>query len=92
MIGSPKELKTKQDYLNAVDYAVTTGSGKTALKNRLVGLKENSKILVLKSASRKKTPEEQTGDDFVEAENPACEKIRLGLSDQEIDEMIGALA
>jgi len=91
MIGTPKELKTKQDYLNAAEYAVASGEGKAALRNRLLGLKNNSTMLVLKKASEKKPSEEQTEDDFEAVSDPACEKNRLGFSDREIDQLIGDL-
>jgi len=91
MVGLPKELKTKQDVLNAVSYAITTGDGKAVLKNRLLELKANTTMLVLKAGSKNKPPEEQTEADFERVNDPACEKIRLGFTDQEIDNLIGGL-
>ena len=91
MVGVPKELKTKQDVLNAVSYAKATGDGKTMLKNRLMEMKANTKVLVLKAASKSKPPEEQTEADFESVNDPACEKLRLGFTDQEINNLIGEL-
>ena len=91
MYGLPKELKTKQDWLNAVNYAVATGDGKAIMTNRLKELKMNTKYLVLKKESEGKPPEEQTPDDFEFADDPACEKNLLDFSDQEINNLIGEL-
>ena len=91
MVEVPRELRTKQDWLNAVEHAAVTSDGKTALKNRLIELKNNTTILVLKETSKGIPPEEQTEDDFERVNDPACEKTRLGFTDQDIDNLIGAL-
>jgi hypothetical protein len=91
MVGVPNSLSTKQDWFNAADYAKTTGDGKGDLKRRLLELKNNSKMLVLKTASASKPPEEQTPDDFKSVDDPNCEKKRLGFTDAEIDQLIGGL-
>jgi hypothetical protein len=91
MVGFPKDLKTKKDWQNAVDYAIATGSGKAELKTRLVELKGFTTVLVLKETSRGKEAEEQTPDDYEPVPDPACEKIRLGFTDSEIDKLIGGL-
>ena len=91
MVGFPRELKTKQDWVNAVNYAMSTGDGKSTLIYRLTELKNNTTMLVLKAESESKPPEEQTEEDFERVDDPACEKIRLGITDQEIDDLIGGL-
>jgi hypothetical protein len=91
MIGLPKDLKTKQDWLNAVEYAKSTGEGKAELKNRLMALKNQTTVLVLKAASIDKLPEEQTEADYEPVPDPACEKLRLGFTDSEINDLIGGL-
>jgi hypothetical protein len=91
MVGFPKELKTKQDWLNAIEYAKLTGDGKAALKNRLLELKENTTVLCLKETSKNKPSDQQTPDDYEKVENPACEKLRLGFTDVEIDKLIRSL-
>jgi hypothetical protein len=91
MVGFPKELKTRQDWINAVDYAKSTGDGKAVLKNRLLELKNKTTVLVLKAASAGKPPEDQTAADFHEADDPACEKLRLGFTDAEIDQLMEVL-
>jgi len=91
MHGLPKELKTKQDWLNAIDYAKATGDGKAIMKNRLLELKNNTTMLVLKAKSINKPPEDQTTDDFERVDDPACEKILLGFTNQQINALIGEL-
>ena len=91
MVGLPKELKTKQDWLNAINYAKATGDGKAIMKYRLEELKTNTTVLVLKETSQDKPSEEQDETDFERVDDPACEKIRLGFTDQEINTLIGGL-
>jgi hypothetical protein len=91
MVGLPKDLKTKQDWQNAINYALTSGDGKAVMKNRLLELKTNTTILVLKADSADKPSEEQTESDFEKVDDPACEKIRLGFTDIEIEKLIGDL-
>jgi hypothetical protein len=91
MIGLPNLLKTKQDWINALDYAKSTGDGKAVMKKRLLELKDNETILVLKASAAGKDPEELTQVDFEAVPDPACEKLRLGFTDTEIEELIGGL-
>jgi hypothetical protein len=92
MVGFPKQLSTKADWLNAVQYAKATGDGKAVLRSRLLSLKTNATILVLKKSSVNKDSGEQTPEDYEAALDGGCEKIRLGFTDTEIDELIGGLA
>ena len=91
MVGFPNTLSTKADLLNAYEYAKTTGDGKPALRARLLTIKQNTKILVLKKSSANKDSEDQTPEDFEAVNDPGAEKIRLGITDAEIDELIGGL-
>jgi len=91
MVGFPQTLNTKKDWFNAYDYAISTGDGKATLRARLLSLKQHSKMLVLKKASKDKPSEEQTPEDFEEVDNPGAEKIRLGITDAEIDELVRGL-
>ena len=91
MVGLPPSLSTKQDWFNAVDYAKTTGEGKGAMRTRLLELKNNSKMRVLKDSAKSKPSEEQTPDDFKSVDDPNCEKLRIGFTDAEIDQLIGGL-
>jgi hypothetical protein len=88
MVGKPGNLFTKRDWLNAVNYAKATGDGKGELHSRLLDLKNNTTILVLKASAQSKPSEEQTPEDFEAAPNPNCEKHRLGFTDAEIDQLI----
>jgi len=92
MVGYPNTLSTKADLFNAFEYAKTTGDGKAALRSRLLSIKNNTTILVLKKASAGKKSEDQTPEDFEAVNDPGAEKIRLGITDAEIDELIGGLA
>jgi hypothetical protein len=91
MVGFPKDLRTKQDYLNAVDYVKSTGSDKTVMISRLEGLKSNITMMVLKNESAGKPAEDQTGDDYHVVPDPNCEMLRLGFTGAEIDALIGGL-
>jgi len=91
MVGLPNIILTKQDWLNAVDYARSTGKGKDVMIARLTGLKQNTKINILKLTSQDKPAEEQTPDDFEPVDDPNCDLIRLGFTEREINNLIGAL-
>jgi hypothetical protein len=92
MVGLPNKLNTKADWLNAAQYAKTTGDGKAEMSARLLSLKTHSTILVLKASSANKESEEQTPEDYEAKADPGCEKARLGFTDAEIDDLIGGLA
>jgi hypothetical protein len=91
MVGTPSTLKTKADWLNAVEYAKSSASGKAGMIARLQALKQHKFMLVLKESSAGKDPEEQTPEDYEQVIDPASEKIRLGFTDAEINNLIGGL-
>lgn len=91
MVGIPKECQTKKDWQNAVDYAVKHNTGKTELYSRLQHLRDDHCMNVLKEESKEKPVEEQTADDYESMDNPASEKYRLGITDEEIEKMMEAL-
>jgi len=91
MVGIPKECQTKKDWQNAVDYAVRHNTGKTELHSRLRHLRDDHYMNVLKEESKEKPVEEQTADDYESMDNPASEKYRLGITDEEIEKMMEAL-
>jgi|LSQA01.1.fsa_nt_gi hypothetical protein len=91
MVGLPNSLSTKQDWLNAVEYANSTGQGKSVMIARLNSLKQNTKMNVLKEASAGKSAEDQTPDDFESVDDPNCELLRLGFSGLEVDSLIRGL-
>ena len=83
MVGIPKYCQTKKDWQNAVDYAVKHNTGKTELYSRLQHLRDDHYMNVLK--------EEQTPEDYEPVDNPAAEKYRIGITDEEIENMMEAL-
>jgi hypothetical protein len=91
MVGFPKTLHTKQDYVNAVNYSINNGAGKDVILSALKGLKSNNKINILKKSSADKTAEEQTPEDYEAIVDPNCEMVRLGFTVEEIDNLIGRL-
>lgn len=91
MIGFPKSLTSKKDWENAVSYAIENKEGKGALISRLENLRDNIYIKTLKESSKEKSSEEQTPDDYEEAEDPNPTKKRLGIDDVEINKWIKEL-
>jgi len=91
MVGIPNDLLTKKDWFNAVEYAKSTGSGKSVMIARLNNLKSNTTINVLKKTSEKIPADEQTPDDFEPVDDPNCEMARLGFTLEEVDSLIGGL-
>jgi hypothetical protein len=63
---------------------------KNELRSRLVALKNTRHIKVLKDGINKPA-EEQTPDDYEDALDLASPFVRSGLSEGEVDTMIGAL-
>lgn len=92
MIGFPHILNTKEDWYNAVNYAKNHGEYKTTVKAGLENLKSNIYMKVLKPEAEGKDPEEQTADDYMDVLNPACDKIKLGFTDEEIDILISEVS
>jgi hypothetical protein len=91
MVGIPNDLLTKKDWYNAVEYAMSTGDGKSVMLSRLNNLKSNTTINVLKKTSEKIPADEQTADDFEAVSDPNCEMARLGFTLEEVESLIGGL-
>jgi hypothetical protein len=92
MVGFPKDLHTKKDWLNAVDFAKSSGGmDKGIMISKLECLKANTKMMVLKASSAGKTAEEQTPEDYEAVDNPVCEMIRLAFTPAQINNLIGGL-
>ena len=91
MVGLPNNLSTKKDWLNAVEFANSTGHGKDVMIARLTGLKQNTKMNVLKKGSEGKPAEDQTPEDFHSVDDPNCELQRLGFTGAEVESLIGGL-
>lgn len=91
MIGFPKDLRTKQDFLNAVKYVKATGEDKAILIGRLESVKAATTMMDLKESSRSKRADKQLQADYASVPDPNCEMRRLGFSEAEIDYLIGRL-
>ena len=91
MVGLPIDLFTKEDWYNAVEYALSTGNGKDVMIARLNNLAQNTKMNVLREESAGKPAEELTADDFVAIDDPNSEFVRLGFTKVEIENLIGRL-
>jgi hypothetical protein len=92
MVGIPMVLATRQDWLQVFSYVETenTPELRSELLARLVALNETRYMNVLKDGVDK-PPEEQTPEDYERVLDPASSFVRSGLSEDEIQEMIGAL-
>lgn len=92
MKGIPNVFNTKQDWLNAHQYAMTKGDEhyKAMLSARLESLKNSGTMLVLKE-SAPPDPEEQTPEDFETVQDAGSAFASSGLSVAEIDLMISQL-
>lgn len=91
MTGFPKELHTKQDFLNAVRYVKAGGEGKEILIARLERMKVSTTMMALKESSKSKRAEKQQQEDYIPVPDPNCEMRRLGFTENEIDSLIGGL-
>ena len=88
MIGIPKIINTKKDWLNAVDYSASADvKAKNEMVLKLKSLRDSRFILVLK-AGVKTVPEKQTADDYEQIEDLGCELNKLGFSVAEINLLI----
>ncbi len=92
MRGIPIVFNTKQDWLNAHNYALLSSDDryKAVLKERLRALKDSGTMLVLKDGAPE-DPEDQTPADFEPADDPASPLVRSELTATEIDLMISQL-
>jgi len=92
MVGIPAALANKQDWLHALSYVQQKNN--PALKNefrlRLVALKETRYMKVLRQGVNKPS-EEQTPEDFEDVLDPLSSFVRSGLTEGEINKMIGDL-
>jgi hypothetical protein len=91
MIGFPQEIRTKQDFLNAVAYTKVTGEGRAQLINTLERIRASVTMMELKDSSWSFPPEKQKQKDYVATLDPNSFMVRLGLSVAEIDNLIKGL-
>lgn len=89
MIGFPKDLRTKQDFLNAVEYVKLSGEDKAILITRFESLKATTTMMDLRESSRSKRADKQHQEDYAPVPDLNCEMNRLGFTKEEIDCLIG---
>lgn len=91
MIGYPKNLNSKSDWINFVNYAMTNSQYKKRAISKLENLRDDIYINTLKESSKEVEAEKQTSDDYEKTLNPSCEKTKLNISDDEINSWIKEL-
>ena len=87
MQGFPKTIGTKQDILNLVDVARQDESMKENFIKTLDNLIATKQHRVLKAESMEKPAEEQTPDDYELIDDPNSQMARLGLNEEEINQL-----
>ena len=87
MQGFPKTIGTKQDILNLVDVARQDESMKDIFIKTLDNLIATKQHRVLKAESMEKPAEEQTPDDYELIDDPNSQMARLGLNEEEINQL-----
>ncbi|WP_304223138.1 hypothetical protein [Gracilinema caldarium] len=90
MKGIPENLQTRQDWLNAYQYALDHFEAKRNFKHRLEMLLQSRSVKVLKNDVRK-SPEELSPKDFEDQEDPRSPFFLSGLSESEIKSMLEKL-
>lgn len=91
MIGFPHELRTKQDYLNAADYARRTGEGRELLAARLRQIKATRTYMGLRDEAYAMPAEKQHQENYEPKPDPNCAMERLGFTEAELDALLGGL-
>jgi hypothetical protein len=89
MRGFPKTIGTKQDILNLVGLAEQDDGGIESedLINFLDNLIATKRHYVVKAEAAEKPTEEQTPDDYELVDNPNSDMIRLGITEDEINQI-----
>ena len=92
MVGIPKTLATRQDWLHIFDYVQSKNDEElnNEFRLRLAALYDTRCMKVLKDGIDK-APEDRTSEDFDEIPDPASPLALSGLTEGEINQMIGAL-
>lgn len=88
MIGFPKDLKTKQDYLNAVEYTERTGEGREYLLARFRRMLASTTYNGLKDDAYAMRPERQHQENYEKKYDVNCIMNHLGFSRQDVEELI----
>ena len=89
MRGFQKTIGTKQDILNLVGLAEQDDVGIESedLINFLDNLIATKRHYVVKAEAAEKPTEEQTPDDYELVDNPNSDMIRLGITEDEINQI-----
>lgn len=90
MKGIPEYLQTKQDWLNAYQYALEHPEARPDFKRRLEYLLQSRFVKVLKNNVIKNS-EELSPEDFEDQEDPRSPFFLSGLSEHEIKSMLERL-
>lgn len=88
MIGFPKILKTKQDYLNAVAYSEKTGEEKDYLISRFMRMLESTTYNGLKDEAYSMRPEKQHQENYEKKYDVNCLMNYVGFTEKEIKDLI----
>lgn len=91
MRGFPSDLRTKQDYVNAVMYVKKNPEGRAVLLARLEQMKSSTARMELKESAREKPADKQHQEDYEAVPDPCCEMRRLGFTKEELDCLIGGI-
>ncbi len=91
MIGFPTDLKTKQDYYNAAEYAEQRGIGKEFLIARLQAMLDSTTYNGLKAEAYSMRPEKQHQENYEKKSDVNCTMRRIGFSLEEVEALIAKL-
>ncbi len=91
MTGFPKDLKTKQDYLNAAAYAEKTGEGRAYLIARLQRMLASTTYNGLKAEAYAMRPERQHQENYEKKYDVNCVMNHVGFSEQDVRALINRL-
>jgi len=102
MVGIPSTIATRQDWLHVYNYVQTKNDAglKQEFRSRLIALKNTRYMKVPKADAVPSIPDDALEgtepqfqlEDFEDVLDPASSFVRSGLVEDEIDQMIGALA
>lgn len=92
MRGFPKTFKTRTDIDHGVAFCKQHPEYKMQMIAFLTELRDNDQIQQRKASSLGKKDEELTDDDFEYVYDVRCEKVIIGITNDEIDFIVKELA
>lgn len=92
MKGFPKSFKTRHDLLVGIDYCRSHPTDKPKMVAVLENIRRSTQMYVLKDEARGKDAEELTQEDYYLADDPDCTMRRMGLTEEDIDNLIKEVA